>query len=134
MSSFVIDKEEYIKAAGLCYGFEVVKREPHRYYLERIYDMFDRLYKLNVFAYKQQYREHVLIDDKIYSEVFHKYINEGKRYSNAVQCEKIKFGIWHFLNSVEYQIEDDELGNEASALMFSIVSHLFSNRINNSEE
>ena len=34
MSSFIIDKVEYVKAAGLMYGIESAKRDSHKYFMD----------------------------------------------------------------------------------------------------
>ena len=62
MSSFIIEKREYVKCAGLLFGYEEAKRDNHRWYLDHLYDWFVRCYELNVASVNEQYGDNAELD------------------------------------------------------------------------
>lgn len=57
MSSFVVEKKEYIKAAGLMHGIVSSQIHKNTYFLETVYELFTKAYYANVESWCQQYGE-----------------------------------------------------------------------------
>lgn len=127
MSSFVIDKREYMKAAGLMHGIATSKDHPWKYFVENVKARFERLYELNVKSVCKQYRrEFDGLDECEYQEVFKKYSSIAKKVWSAKPSdlkslqkrEKIRAQLIYFFSCVDYQIEDQEMIKEARSIMF----------------
>lgn len=131
MSSFVIDKIEFVKAAGLMYGFENNKREKHIYFLNVVYDKFIECWRNNIKSVCKQYNEDesVYEDNNNYKEVFEKYRKVGAKIFMGLNApmtrHEFAFSMMSFFNSVLYQIEDDDLHNKCAAFFFTCTTKLF---------
>lgn len=140
MSSFVISKEEYIKAAGFFAGIA----EQKNYYRESVvywwsdnkkriltaedyYSAFSQLYDMNALSVKRQYGDKARENDpEDYKETFEKYrTSAGKLYrsvalgssSALLSFQKAVFDFYTFTRSVNYQIEDRKLAADANKFL-----------------
>ena len=89
MSSFVISKSEYIKAAGLIAGLAEASSKSHanrfwlynfkdnrNYTTDDYYKTFCKCFEYNALSVQQQYKdEQPELDDNEYKDVFKEYIN-----------------------------------------------------------
>lgn len=55
MSSFIIGKKEFIKAAGLMCGYEEAKSDSHKWFIDNVRKEFEHAYALNVVSVNEQY-------------------------------------------------------------------------------
>lgn len=126
MSSFIINKSEYIKAAGLMYGLESKRKCPHTYFLEIVRGKFEQLYKYNVLSVAEQYGDDpdtIGEDGCSYDSVFSAYKTKGKSIGEF-ELPTIKNGLFQFFDSILYQIENPDMNKEASAFLYKCVSKL----------
>lgn len=130
MSSFIIDKVEYIKAAGLMYGIEDAKVHKHDYFLSHVRYYFCNCYALNVKSVNLQYGDNNAVDDREYMDVFEEYKAKGRRIANCEGCGDVKnLGalrkrLTKFFECVLYQIEDEDCAEYASWLAFMCIGKL----------
>lgn len=130
MSSFVIDKREYIKAAGLMYGIEASNNHPHRYFLENVRKNFVKCYELNVDSVNEQYGDDSGKDGCEYDDLFNEYCSIGKVVkSDVFHFTEFRFNLMKFFRSVLYQIENEEMSQFVNAFFFECTSKLFSSEL-----
>lgn len=116
MSSFVIGKNEYIKAAGLVAGlakgldlwfFDIAKGK--RFDDDTFYTKFVECFEMNALSVQEQYRESSpYTDSNEYRKEFEEYKNSG--YYMAVSKEGIKNAIMElkqFFDGCIYQTEKE---------------------------
>ena len=130
MSSFVIKKQEFAKAAGLLYGIESTKRFPHKYFLDHVRENFVRCYELNVASVNEQYREEIKVDPLDYDALFERYKYRGTKiyYGMGEQVHNLQELtplLWKWFESVLYQIENDEMHKQVSAWFFVCFGKLY---------
>lgn len=141
MSSFIIDKVEYIKAAGLMYGIEESKRDKNGYFLNRVRQEFEHAYALNVASVNEQYGDNEMPDEKKYDAEFEAYRkmgvligNDGYASDDGILHEKVKdvmkfsdlrIRLWGFFRSVLYQIENDAAHRMVAEWLFTCTSKLY---------
>ncbi len=129
MSSYVIGKQEYIKAAGLISGLAeglelwVYSFENGRNMIpDDYYEKFSEIYTMNALSVQEQYRDKSPeTDSNDYRKDFEIYRKSG--YSIAVTREGLKEAIaeiYSFFSSISYQIEKE-------AYMFK--ADMFLNRV-----
>lgn len=118
MSSFVIDKKEFIKCAGFIYGMTQIRnrhenllyvysKTHNRLITEEITKAeFTKLYLANAKSVAIQYNETMYIDETTYDDIFAEYVERGKKPENATIVNVLE--IIHFMDSVRYQIEDEQ--------------------------
>lgn len=121
MSSFIVSKREFIKAAGLMCGYEGAKRDSHKWFVENCRKEFEHCYALNVVSVQEQYDDHSFeAEEESYDDVFEAYRKEGaliytEGYAGSVIMTKVKDvmdkrtfarSMWNFFNSVLYQVEN----------------------------
>ena len=126
MSSFVISKIEYIKAAGLMYGLESKRKCPHTFFLENVKAKFEQLYRLNVLSVAEQYGDDpdtIGEDGCSYDSVFNTYKAKGKSIGEF-ELPTIKNGLFQFFESILYQIENPDMNKEASAFLYKCTAKL----------
>lgn len=126
MSSFVISKIEYIKAAGLMYGLESKRKCPHTFFLENVKAKFEQLYRLNVLSVAEQYGDDpdtIGEDGCSYDSVFSTYKTRGKNI-DEFELPTVKNGLFRFFESILYQIENPDMNKEASAFLYQCTSKL----------
>ena len=116
MSSFVIGKEEYIKAAGVIAGIADVKNiwlydysQNRNSTPEDYYRRFTECFEMNMLSVQEQYDENVPeSDSNEYMETFKAYMQKGK--NAAMYPEKLKniiMDLWQFFRSAQYQTEKE---------------------------
>ncbi len=141
MSSFVIDKKEYIKAAGLMCGFEEAKRDPHKWFIDNVRQQFEHAYALNVASVCERYDDEVMPDEENYDDVFEAYRKmgalirtEGYTSSNGIIFSKTKEvmdkstfrrSMFKFFNCVLYQIENDAAHRAVAELFYRCLDKLY---------
>ncbi|MBR5395791.1 MAG: hypothetical protein IK144_12045 [Bacteroidaceae bacterium] len=143
MSSFIIGKVEYVKAAGLMYGMESAKRDAHRWFLDNVRKEFDHVYALNVASVNEQYSHHepIVPDENSYDDVFEAYCKKGELIGNdgytsddgiifhqvegVMTKHDLRIRLWHFFQSVLYQIENEAAHRMAAAWFFTCISKLY---------
>lgn len=130
MSSFVVNKSEFVKAAGLMYGIEASKQHSHRYFLENVRKRFTECYELNVESVNEQYDDESAKDGCEYDSLFEKYRQIGLNVRfNAEQFKELRTGLMQFFRSVLYQIENEEMNIYVSAFFFECTSKLFGDEL-----
>lgn len=147
MSSFVISKEEYIKAAGFFAGIA----EQKNYYKESViywwsynkkriltsedyYNAFSQLYEINAVSVMRQYGDKAKeTDPKDYKQTFIRYWSKAADlYRNVsfgsssarLDFQKAVFDFFNFTRSVNYQIEDRKLAADANKFLHKCNSML----------
>ena len=123
MSSFVIDKREYMKAAGMMHGIASSAKLPWEYFTENVKARFTRLYELNEKSVCEQYkRPFEGLDECEYQDVFDHYSSFGKSiWSNKEDTEtraKLRDQLINFFGCITYQIENHDMLNEARAFLY----------------
>ena len=133
MSSYVINKREFIKAAGIMCGFEEGKRYPHKYFIETVKARFVKCYELNVDSVAEQYGEESgCYDGSEYNNTFEEYRTKGRAlYHNFMRVDDVRVGVKFilprmmvFFRSVLYQIENEEMANVVGNFFFECIGKL----------
>lgn len=132
MSSFILDKKEFIKAAGIMCGIEESKRDKNKYFIENVKRRFEECYELNVDSVNEQYRDHNAYDNCAYEKTFDEYRAKGKHlYNNTLEVDGVKVGLrWlrprmlKFFLCVLYQIENEECADIVGHFFFECMSNL----------
>ena len=143
MSSFIVDKVEYVKAAGLMYGIESAKRDKHRWFLENVRKEFEHVYALNVISVNEQYSEDTLPDENKYDAEFEAMRKMGvligndgyaskdgiiyEQVADVMSLRDLRIRLWYFFRSVLYQIENKAAHRMAAAWFFTCTSKLYEN-------
>ena len=141
MSSFIVSKIEYIKAAGLMCGYEAAKRDSHKYFVDNVRNMFERAYEHNVASVNEQYGDNEQPETEQYDEVFDAYRKKGALIStggyasdNGIIFSKVedvmdkktfRRSMWKFFNGVLYQIENDEAHRVVAELFYNCLNKLY---------
>lgn len=123
MSSYVINKNEYVKAAGIMYGVEKSSRFPHTYFLDVVRKKFNELYILNEKSVSIQYKEESCPDECEYIDIFWEYAEKSKQMLIDNRKE-LTFNMMIFFNSILYQIEDEEMHMKASDFLYMCIRKL----------
>lgn len=145
MSSYIVDKKEFVKAAGLMYGIEESKRDPHSYFMEVCRQEFVHAYQLNVISVNERYRDNAVPDEASYDEEFEEHRQLGKLIgsdgyasANGIIYEKVvdvmslrdlRLGLWKFFDSVLYQIDNDTCHRTVSAWFYTCINKLYTKDI-----
>lgn len=139
MSSFIVSKREFIKAAGLMCGYEESKRDSHRYFIEHVRKEFEHAYALNVISVNEQYGDNQEPETEQYDELFERYRKMGtligtEGYEMGIICKKVadvmnkrtfRKLMFHFFRSVLYQIENDAAHRAVAELFFTCLCKLY---------
>ena len=145
MSSFVIDKKEFIKAAGFLAGLAEETNGFHEQLLrmwnyrndrvmndEDFIEAFTTLYKYNAFSVAKQYKDSDAENDaKEYKTEFQKAKKAAKRmvldsklYKNK-DLEMTIYKFQSFSSSILYQIEAPEYSDKARFFLAKVQMKLF---------
>lgn len=124
MSSFVIGKQEYVKAAGYIAGIaESFNRNGHNDFwlydtiehkntdTDLFYKRFVQVYEMNAESVQQQYGDKTRENDaNKYTKDFESYRVKGKNLMFAAKDQQIQAvsDIRNFLRSAAYQIENEK--------------------------
>lgn len=135
MSSFIINKKEYIKAAGLVCGVaSCSKYGGSPVFCANVKKQFEHIYNLNVYSWCEQYNEDVEKDTCDYKSVFNDYKALGRRiYMGCVSnmsLDKLRYSLINFFGSITYQIENEEANMEAASYLFACVEMLYQDKTN----
>ena len=134
MSSFVINKREYVKAAGLMYGIEASKNLPHKYFLDHVRENFVKCYELNVDSVNEQYGNESGKDFSDYDYEFEQYCKIGEHIwwyglYNGMTFKELRINLMEFFRSVLYQIENEEMSQFVAAFFFECTSKMFGSEL-----
>lgn len=136
MSSFVIDKVEYIKAAGVVVGIieqayariGLYDRKTHRMMKPNdIRDKFVHMFELNSANVYEYYSprhadEELYVDDDAYDFEFDQYRNIGKlAVRNAEKLRRIFYNLHDFFGCALYQTAENDAYCDEMALFFNEV-------------
>lgn len=113
MSSYVISKEDYIKAAGIVAGIAEVKelwifdyQKGRSMTTADYYDKFVEIFEMNAISVQEQYGdkepEH---DNNTYMKTWEKAYRKGKQFAYYENIEEPTLHLVDFFSSVVYQIE-----------------------------
>lgn len=133
MSSFIIGKKEYIKAAGLVCGVaSCSKYGGSPTFCANVKKQFEHIYNLNVYSWCEQYDEDVEKDTRDYESVFNDYKELGRliyidRVSN-MSLDKLRYSLIKFFGSITYQIENEDANMEAASYLYACVEMLFQDK------
>ena len=134
MSSFMVSKREYVKAAGLMYGIEETKRDKHQWFLDNVRKEFEHCYALNVASVNEQYGDNETPEEDNYEAVFESYrqlgvaIYEGPAlHEGVMKISDLRVRLWCFFRSVLYQIENEAAHRMAAEWFFTCISKLYEN-------
>ena len=131
MSSFVVSKQEFIKAAGLMNGLEGSKRDSHKYFVDNVRELFVNAYELNVKSVNEQYNDDSLPDGNDYDGLFKQYQKKGEKlyFSKVIgedsHFKEIRKGLMVFFRSVLYQIENEKMHQEVAELFLECAHKLY---------
>ena len=140
MSSFIVSKREFIKAAGLMCGYESARRNSHKWFIENVRKEFEHAYALNVLSVNEQYGDNEAPEEGDFDDVFDAYRKEGaliytEGYAGTVIMEKVKEDVmdkrefrrcmWTFFDSVLYQIENEAAHRAVSELFYMCLNKLY---------
>ena len=131
MSSFVINKTEYIKAAGLMYGIHDASHRKSEHFLNHVRYWFKNCYSLNVKSCNWQYDEPVEEDTDEYSEIFEAYKDKGRKIAigmgegDVQNINDLRIRLMKFFACVLYQIEDEDCNEYAAWLAFICMEQLY---------
>lgn len=124
MSSFVISKKEYVKAAGIMYGVENSNRFPHTCFLNVVREKFNELYIMNEKSVAMQYKKSSHPDECEYIDLFWEYVEKSKQMLKDNKKE-LTYNMMIFFNSILYQmIEDEEMHMKASDFLYMCIRKL----------
>ena len=133
MSSFIISKKEYIKAAGLVCGVASCSRYGGSpIFCANVKKQFEHIYKLNVYSWCEQYDEDVEKDTSDYESVFNEYKALGMRiymgFESKMSLDTLRYSLINFFRSATYQIENEDANMEAASYLFTCVEMLFQDK------
>lgn len=123
MSSFIISKKDYIKAAGIVAGIsEALKlwvfdyEEGRNSTAQDYYKQFERFYTMNALSVLEQYGDEVgapATDSNTYKADFEAYRKIGKSAGYTREgLKEIVAELQNFFSSAEYQTENDSYNNQ----------------------
>jgi hypothetical protein len=138
MSSFIINKKEYIKAAGLVCGVaSCSKYGGSPTFCANVKKQFEHIYKLNVYSWCEQYDEDIAEDTCDYESVFNDYKALGRRiYMDEdvnVRPYQLRYSLIKFFGSITYQIENEDANMEAASYLFACVEMLYQDKTDDIE-
>lgn len=133
MSSFIISKKEYIKAAGLVCGVvSCSKYGGNPVFCTNAKKQFEHIYNLNVYSYEEQYDEDIEKDTCDYESVFNDYKELGRRIymglESKMSLDTLRYSLINFFRSATYQIENEDANMEAASYLFTCVEMLYQDK------
>lgn len=132
MSSFVIDKKEYIKAAGVVAGIAAASRDFWVFNYEKgrnsttedYYHMFCNCYHWNAFSVQFQYNDPEPEDDpNNYMDTFNHYCRIGKQYRYK-NLKAALIELSDFFRSALYQVEDKDYSQKMELFFSRIIGQI----------
>ena len=133
MSSLIVSKKEYIKAAGLVCGVaSCSKYGGNSVFCANVKKQFEHIYNLNVYSWCEQYDEDIEKDTKDYESVFNDYKELGRRIymglESKMSLDTLRYSLIKFFGSITYQIENEDANMEAASYLFSCVEMLYQDK------
>ena len=125
MSSFIIDKIEYIRCAGMVHGILDAFRDVSATFKSSLHSQMTEVYECNVKSFNLQYGKHVVPEEEEYTNEYEAYRMKGFLL-DAGQQRDMFFKIIHFFNSASYQIEDEKCSAQAAEVFWNITCGLIS--------
>lgn len=133
MSSFIIGKVEYVKAAGLMYGIEEVKRHKHSWFLENVRKEFEHCYALNVISVNEQYNTNNAPEEESYDVAFEEhrqlvhtiYKREIVGSDFPVRMKDLRLRLQSFFEGCLYQIENKACERAVAAWFYKCIVKLY---------
>lgn len=132
MSSFVVSKIEYIKAAGLMHGIALAIDKSNSHFIRNVHKNFVECYELNVRSVNEQYGDNTLPDEEEYQDTFIKYAEIGMRIYNGqhmVSFNDLRYRLMKFFESCLYQIEDEEANKIVATFFYTCIMILFEKEV-----
>lgn len=126
MSSFIIDKREYVRCAGMMHGILDQFSEASASFKLELYDSMVDVYMCNVKSFNLQYDTNEEPEEDEYRDEYDMYRKIGFGL-DVKETRKMFFNIIKFFRSADYQIEDDECSMEAESIFWDCTSVLVSN-------
>lgn len=122
MSSYTIEKVEYVKLAALLYGHEEKKRYEERwtYFMLGVRKQMERCYLLNLASVNKQYGEHYKADRLSYESEWQDYVEIGRRIKTKDLLQIAK----DFFDCADYQTEDKKCAEQMNAWFSVVLRHL----------
>ena len=125
MSSFVVNKEDYIKFAGIVSG--ICANTKKSVYTKDIYSHIVRCYERNVASVNEQYNDNAEPEKKAYKNTFVSWEQKGGYIYNAAMKDKRVAmrtinELSHFVASCLYQMENERMALEVSYTMRSYLN------------
>ena len=148
MSSFIVSKQEFIKAAGLMCGYEEAKRYSHKWFIEHVRQEFEHAYALNVVSVQEQYEDYSFDpEEETLDDVFEAYRKMGsliytEGYKMGIICTKVadvmdkptfRKSMFLFFRSVLYQIENETCHRSVAAWFFTCLCKLYEDEMHGVE-
>ena len=136
MSSYVIDKTEFIKIAGFIAGLQDAKKygesvlylwntETHSLYTDKeIYNLLSDVYICNALSVALQYEEAAAIDPALYMDVFEQYKKTSCRLyslSHFTELKKYYYSFISFIRCFNYQTEDKALNEKGMNILKTLL-------------
>lgn len=133
MSSFIINKEDYIKAAGLSAGIAkatnvyLYDEKNHREMTTAdYYSKFSEIFEMNSLSVQEQYNDKESYNDyKDYANTFDRYYKKGLKVSMTTRDIEAVAELNFFFRSVLYQIEKPAYYYQAKNFLDTLVIKLF---------
>ena len=148
MSSYVIEKRDYIRCAGLLAGIaDYYNKTPRELWIfdhghgrnmttPDYHEAFSHLYDLNAESVQEQYGDDMReTDTNTYDDDFKKYFAEGRKtaFAGSVPILKVVKKLNEFFRSALYQTEKRESAHEMQRFFWCIMTALIS-RITSDDE
>lgn len=136
MSSFVIDKKEFMKVAGFVAGLQAEHRgsswlwwyntqNNHLYTDEEIKAVFNQVYMNNAISVMRQYKDTQMASGtEVVDEEFSKYKKLARHwvdYGEVAKIEKAMYKLASFASSFHYQTEDEDLCEEGMKIFNEVI-------------
>ena len=135
MSSFIIGKKEYIKAAGLVCDVASCSKYGSSTFCANVKKQFENIYNLNVYSWCEQYDEDVEKDTCDYESVFNDYKELGRRIymgcERKMSLDTLRYSLMQFFRSATYQIENEDANMEAASYFYTCIETLFESKTEN---
>lgn len=139
MSSYVIDKKEFVKIAGFLAGLQAAKKynesvlyfynmETHSLYTDHeLYIMLNTVYECNVLSVALQYGETPVTDTAAYKDIFETYKHNSYMLFNDSRFTTLKeyyYSFIAFIRCFNYQTEDQFLNEKGMNILKTILFKL----------
>lgn len=133
MSSFTIQKVEYVKASAIMYAWEKSSRYPNKWFLDHVRENFCLCYVANNASVNEQYNINDAFDMNKYDDVFEEYVRKTMAVMNGDTKEmtpkELRGKMLLFFDSIVYQIENDVYAEKVRSFLYGCTSKLFADEV-----